>query len=623
MRTSLETFCAALLPGEHGGPDPRTLARAVEHYLESVPAATRAGVLASSATIDLAAIGLAGARLRRLSPERRAVALRRLAAIPGGRALLTAVRAVVLLVHGATTAAEALGAEANARPPARPDAVLDITVAEDWPSRTGFDAVVVGSGAGGAMAARTLAQAGWSVAVLEEGRRWTVEDIRSAAPLERWAGMYRDGGAGVAVGRPSIALPTGRGVGGGTLVNCGTSYRPPPAVAERWRALGFDVADPATFGPLLDEVEATLAVAPGSPSILGRNGELLLSGADRLGWAGHRIPRGAPGCGGCSQCILGCPRNAKYGVHLNALPQACAAGARIVTGARVERILHHAGRAVGVLARRADGTALLIDAPQVVVAAGALESPPLLRRSGLGRHPGTGRRLAIHPAVGVTGTFTEPVEPWRGIQQSAAVDEFHARDRILIEATATPRGMGAPAAGGVGAELLANLAEERHRVQLGALVGDRGVGRVLGSRTGRTLVRYDLHPDDGARLIGALARMGRLLLAAGARSVTLGARGAPTASSEQELEALVANISPGALQLVALHPTGTVAAGRDGEHFPAGPDGSLRTCRGVAIADASVLPSCPTVNPQVSIMAAALGVAERIVERQGGGDGGG
>ncbi|WP_369806473.1 GMC family oxidoreductase N-terminal domain-containing protein, partial [Mycobacterium sp. E3198] len=65
---------------------------------------------------------------------------------------------------------------------------------------------------------------------------------------------------------------------------------------------------------------------------------------------------------------MGCPRNAKFGVHLNALPQACAAGARIVSQARVERVLHSQGRARGVRARRPDGTALDVLADTVVVA---------------------------------------------------------------------------------------------------------------------------------------------------------------------------------------------------------------------------------------------------------------
>src|SRR6185436_10501397 len=123
--------------------------------------------------------------------------------------------------------------------------------------------------------------------------------------------------------------------------------------------------------PFLDDVWATLQVAPSPARVLGRNAELALAGASALGWDAQPLQRNAPGCAGSCQCAIGCPRNAKLGVHLNALPQACAAGARIVSEARVERVLHRRGRAIGVLARARDGRAIRLDAPLVMVAAGA------------------------------------------------------------------------------------------------------------------------------------------------------------------------------------------------------------------------------------------------------------
>src|SRR5438067_9771 len=149
---------------------------------------------------------------------------------------------------------------------------------------------------------------------------------------------------------------------------------------------GLALADPDRFGAYLHEVEATLAVAPVPDAVMGANGRLTLAGAAALGWRAGPLLRNAPGCGGCCQCSIGCPRNAKFGVHLNALPDACAAGARIVSEARVVRVLHEDGRATGVLARGRGGRTFELRAPRVLVAAGATETPPLLCRSGLGDH---------------------------------------------------------------------------------------------------------------------------------------------------------------------------------------------------------------------------------------------
>ena len=112
------------------------------------------------------------------------------------------------------------------------------------------DAVIVGSGAGGAMVARTLARAGMDVVVLEEGRRWTVEEFRTTHPIERYAGLYRGAGTTVALGRPTVVLPIGRAVGGTTVVNSGTCFRPPLAVQKRWRdEFGLGLADPDLLDP--------------------------------------------------------------------------------------------------------------------------------------------------------------------------------------------------------------------------------------------------------------------------------------------------------------------------------------------------------------------------------------
>ncbi len=537
---------------------------------------------------------------------------------PEAGAAVEAMKAIVLLANGADSYAPELLSRAQQHDVARPDAALNVTPSVDSRSVITADAVIVGSGAGGAMAARTLARSGLNTVLLEEGRRWTVEEFRTTHPIDRYAGLYRGAGATVALGRPSVVLPIGRAVGGTTVVNSGTCYRPPPGVQRRWRdEFGLDLADHDRLTERLDDVERTLRVAPVPLKIMGRNGRLLLDAAATLGWAAAPIPRNAPGCGGCCQCAIGCPRNAKFGVHLNALPQACAAGARIISHARVERVLHRHGRARGVRARRPDGTALDVLADTVVVAAGATETPELLRRSGLGRHPRLGRNLALHPATMLAGRFDDDVVAWHGVLQSAAVHELHESHGVLIEATSTPPGMGSMVFPGYGADLLGWLDRAPRVATFGAMVADRGVGSVFSVR-GETLVRYSIDRDDIGKLVVAIEAMGRLLFAAGAVEVLTGLPGASTVTSLRALQDALGRSNPTSLHLAAFHPTGTAAAGADEQRCPVDPAGRLRGVDGVWVADASILPSCPEVNPQVSIMALALGVADEVVGDVGG-----
>lgn len=613
VRASAASFGCALLPAEHGGPPPDELVARVERYLRRLPPTTRAAMRAGMLAVAAASYLTTGRPLARLDPGRRDRVLRRVAALgPDAGLAIEAAKAIVLLANGAETYAPELLSRAQKHDPARPDAPLAITPAAESRSVVTADAVVVGSGAGGAMAARTLARAGLDTVVLEEGRRWTVEEFRSAHPIERYAGLYRGAGTTIALGRPPVVLPVGRAVGGTTVVNSGTCYRPPAAVMARWRdEFGLGLADADRMSERLDDVERTLRVAPVPLEIMGRNGRLLLEAAATLGWRAAPIPRNAPGCAGCCQCAIGCPRNAKFGVHLNALPQACEAGARIISEARVERVLHSGGRARGVRARRPDGTAIDILADTVVVAAGATETPGLLRRSGFG-HPRLGRNLALHPATVLAGRFDDDVVAWHGVLQSAAVHEFHESNGVLIEATSTPPGMGSMVFPGYGAELLGWLDRAPRVATFGAMVADRGVGSVSSVR-GETLVRYSIARDDVAKLMVALEAMGRLVFAAGAVEVLTGLPGAMTVTSLPALRDALGRSDPRGLHLAAFHPTGTAAAGADEQRCPVDGTGRLRGVDGVWVADASILPSCPEVNPQVSIMALALGVADEVV----------
>jgi choline dehydrogenase-like flavoprotein len=345
--------------------------------------------------------------------------------------------------------------------------------------------------------------------------------------------------------------------------------------------------------------------------VLGRNGELSLAGAAALGWQGAPLRRNAPGCRGACQCAIGCPNNAKGGVHLNALPQACEAGARIVSGLHARRVTIEDGRAAGVEARRRDGSEVRISAPIVVVAAGAIPTPPLLRRSGIGRHPRLGRNLSIHPATGIVASFEEEVVSWRGVMQSVGIEELHEREGILLEATASPPGMGAISAPGHGSHLLDRLSRAANTATLGAMIADAPSGRVFGARA--PFVSYRLAPADERRLSVAVGAMARVMLAAGATAIELGG-GAPAVRTEAEIDAVVERLDVRRLRLAAFHPSGTAAAGSDPAVHPVDPEGRLRGVDGVWVADGSILPSCPGVNPQVSIMALAMGVGEAAAQ---------
>lgn len=606
--SALGQFSAALLPPEVGGPPPERVASATRRLIRRMPAHIQMGVGAGLAAVHAGTWLRHGGGLASLDPDKRAGVLRSVGRTAPGDALSEVLKSLVLLAWGAESFSGEIAEVAHAHEPSNPDGELNVIPSPEWPEVASCDVIVIGSGAGGAFAARELARAGLDTVIVEEGERWDVARIRKTDPIERFADLYRDGGATVAVGDPPVTLPIGRAVGGTTVINSGTCFRPPDHVRHRWHdEFGLALAMPERLDERLNDVWESIHIAPAPLDVIGRNAELALAGAQELGWSARPLDRNAPGCRGASQCAIGCPNNAKNGVHLNVLPQACAAGARIVSNLRVDAILTETGRATGIAARRPDGSRVEVRAPLVVAAAGTSETPPLLRRSGLGRHPRLGYGLSVHPALGVRGRFAEPVHAWRGVMQSVGVEELHETHGVMLEATASPPGMGAMVIPGVGEPLLRKLDDAPHSASIGAMIADPPSGRVVGAR--RPLMLYRLTRSSEAKLRVAVEAMGRVMLAAGAEQVDLGG-GMPSVRDVAGLQDALARMNMRRLHLAAFHPTGTAAAGADPARHPVDPDGRLRGAQGVWVADASIVPSCPGVNPQVSIMALAGAVGE-------------
>lgn len=484
------------------------------------------------------------------------------------------------------------------------------------------DVVVVGSGAGGATVAAELAQNGLSVIVIEEGPLATREDFR-VRPLERVIRLYRENGLTHTLGLPPILVPMGCAVGGTTVVNSGTCFRTPDVVLHQWRVVeGVRDVEPEHMAPLFDEIEALLNVTPVTEDIMGRNGMILRRGAEALGVRHGPIRRPVRGCHGSGQCAFGCPLDAKQDMRLTMLPRAIQAGARLYARCRVERIRIRNGRAVGVEAAildpegRATPYRLTVYARAVVLAAGAVYTPWLLLRNRIGPRHLIGRNLRIHPGCGVVGLFDEEIEGWRGVMQSYYVDEW-LEEGILLEATFPPPGVGYSAGvlPFIGRDYKARLARYRQMAAIGILVSDTGAGRVIMGPDGRPWMRYSLHPEDAARIRKAIAAAARLLFAAGAREVYPGLPGLEVIRSEEEIAHILSpRWRPADLILSAYHPMGTCRMGEDPQRSVVDSYGAVHGVPGLWIADASLLPSSPIVNPQITIMALALRVARRILE---------
>jgi choline dehydrogenase-like flavoprotein len=476
------------------------------------------------------------------------------------------------------------------------------------------DVVIVGSGAGGAVAAATLAEAGLDVLVLEAGDHYN-RDNYPADRLEAIQTLYREAGLTIADGRPPIPVPVARVVGGTTVINSGTCFRAPDSVLEEWRGeFGLDWAH--ELDEDFTEAEDFLRVTQLDPNLMGRNGQLAMEGAAALGLSGGPMHRNAGNCSQCSSCPYGCAIDAKRGMHVSYLPRAVAAGARLRTGVEAQRVLTEDGRAVGVAcsAREANGRhrSYTVRARRAVIAAGgSFGTPELLLRSGLGGSQ-VGRNLRIHPACWVGARYEEDVRGWDGVMQSYYIDQWEETRGVLLEATFTPLAFGGAWLVGTGAEHQQAMLDFGRIGSIGVQLRDTSVGSVGLANEGALRAGYRLNDEDAQKVIFGIARAAEVHFAAGATEVypNIPRAGVLRPGGVATFEATRFKASE--LRLEAFHPMATARISADPRRGVCAVDGSVYGTDGLYVADASLFPTAVGVNPMMTIIAFAKQVSRGI-----------
>lgn len=480
----------------------------------------------------------------------------------------------------------------------------DLALEVDW--------VVVGSGAGGATAAVTLARGGDRVALVEAGAWRDPEDY----PHSAYGGLrdlMPDFGAAVTTGPAQWPIVQGRGVGGTTLVNSAICVRTPADLFTEWsREHGFGGDGLAErVWAVQERHEAELGAELPSEAALGRNSALALRGARALGYDSHLTTRFVKGCTGTSQCLQGCGTRRKQSLNLNFVPEVLERGGVVVSCAPVERVQLAGGRAVGVEGRflhpteRRRGARFSVRAGKGVwVAASVLHSARILRRSGV-RDPNLGRHFRCHPGTATFGWYDDPVDLTQGATQGWSSLAFRDAPGFKLESLAIPFEMVASRLKGGGQELVERIGDFRHLALWVMAVRAETTGSI-GLGPFGPWVHYTLNSADMQRMRAAMVLLARTHFAAGARWVIPGVHGLPYRVGPDELSILEqAPLDPRAWVGILSHLFGGCVMGADPARSVCDPRGRVRGVDRLWVADASLLPTTLGVNPQHTIMALA------------------
>ncbi len=477
------------------------------------------------------------------------------------------------------------------------------------------DVVIVGSGPAGATVAKHLAARGVGVVVVEEGHHAPPESF-VASGVRAMAALYRDMGTSIAFGNVSMPYLQGRVVGGTSVVNGAISWRFPREILAEWAATEPALGEALSYEAIAaveERIEGRLNVLPTEDSVAGAKNLLVARGADALGVAHRPIRRNVRGCVGEGRCLQGCPHGNKLSMDLTFLPDAVADGARILAGMRVDGVMVERGRAVGVRGVSAAGASFEVRARHaVVLAASAIQTPCILRRSGLTQGP-VGDGLSAHPGVSVTGRFAEPVTNWRGATQGHEVTGYRS-EGIKLEALGFDVSLLASRVPGAGRDFAQRIAELDRYAVWGAGLRASGRGRVRPGPT-RPFVQYSLSEQDVLKARRAVRLLGDTLLAAGALEVYPGVPGFDAVVRDRDHMARFereGSLAASDYSMSMTHLFGTARMGSDPARSVVRTDFRHHATEGLYVADSSVFPGNLGVNPQIAIMALAELCAARV-----------
>ncbi|KAI9249987.1 GMC oxidoreductase-domain-containing protein [Sporodiniella umbellata] len=491
-----------------------------------------------------------------------------------------------------------------------------------------YDAIVIGSGAGGGVVAARLAQAGQSVLVIEKGKYHHESDF---VPKEQTGNLNLYEFGGTAQSRTGgLRLMVGSVLGGGTTVNWSASLKPQHFVRQEWAQQGLPYFLSSKFAQDLDTVCQRIGATTEGVVHNGSN-QIVIDGCNALGYPVATIPQNTGGKShDCSYCYCGCRSGTKNGTMNTWLRDAHAHGAHFLDQTKVLKVLTQNGKAIGVECQT-EQTVQRIMADTVVVSAGSLQSPGVLLRSGL-KNKNIGKNLRLHPAAALFGFFDRPIHTGQGTRMTtlSTVVEDYENDGYgcKIEGVSLhPGSLSALLPWTNAAAHKSSMLRYDYCAPLITLTRDKdSIGSVTYDADQNIVVDYALSEKDERSIAQGILSGLDILVAAGARELSSGQYGIdpfcfkhhPRIDDPDYLQwkarVKAYGFSGNEVPLLTAHQMSSNRMGISPEVSVVKPTGETWEIKHLYVADASIFPTASGVNPMVTTETMAYHVADNIIQ---------